>query len=574
MGACDERPFNLAPFFKGPKGEKGEGTAEAIEAAEAAKQAAQASQEALEQFNAQLLSGISHVVGSIAELKLVDPAKYQVVYVVSYWQGAGIGGGMFVKSNKSRLADGGMFISGLNNVLWERVLTSPLTVFDYGAGKDATATSYTAFANAIAYLASLPNGGTLTVPYFKLATDKTIEIPRNVSIEFQGGGLQAVSPVQSLLLITGGMSKVIGGNFSNQDKLANVAIGVTKGWDNSPVLIKGNYAAEFQYAVQWNEGDRATIEDNFFVLNETHVMSHNNFMNSSIHHNFMLGGKGISLNKEVADGSKGAPEGIDITSNKILNGGTTVGSFAVRLTSGLEVLIADNVLDQMVDGSAILLDALTNTINSTKIRNNWIGRQLGATNAQYGVYAVGNITGLFLKGNTYAGWQQHGVYTNGANSVVADFRAEDEYFYHADPCANDMQLNHSQRALISKCVFNSAGSSITEGPGVDGRVDFCTFNKAKPPQIRGGLKYGKQLGLSLDSRDDIVIEAAGAAIQVFHGLSYAPNLNEIQVTLGTIPQNDIQGLQVVNIDQSSFTITPRSAPGNNIRVGWKADITR
>ncbi|OCO99792.1 MULTISPECIES: hypothetical protein [unclassified Ensifer] len=261
------------------------------------------------------------------------------------------------------------------------------------------------FTAAIAAAAALSNGATIFVPRGTYSiTQKAV--PQNIKLVLDKGAvIQPSAATASLFDSQGGLSGISGGLLVNPSGLATNAIIVSKPADNLSCVIDDIYFSQFTRAVRLTSGDCLKVTNCTGVSNGTFVLFADDGRNSTISGNYAIGGNGVSLQK-VTQGAEGAY----IQNNGFL---PASGTYCVQLGCGLEISILGNIFDQITTGPAIIIDGQTNAIHSIKVESNWIGRQSGAANADYGLYVVGNVRDVKSFNNTYVGWQEAGIYFNG-----------------------------------------------------------------------------------------------------------------------------------------------------------------
>ncbi|NIF69463.1 hypothetical protein F3J16_04530 [Burkholderia sp. Ap-962] len=445
----------------------------------------------------------------------------------------------------------------------------------FAGGASRTGGDLVAAFNAAAALLQAHGGGVIEIPYGSFGVSATLDIAEGIDVLVHGATIKALAPVKSLFRITAGLTSLVGGSFDNANGSAQSFLQVDKGWDDKPVLISPGYVGGFTEGVTWLAGDRAIIKGGMYVSNEIHIHSLDNMMNSEISDILMLGGNGVLIEKTTTDGSKGAPEGIGISRLKVLLG-QSPATYCINLKAGLEVRIQGNIFDQIVNGQAVILDATAATVNNVKLDCNWMGRNAGASGAQFGVYAIGAVGTPHLSNNTYSGWQEAGIYFNGqaVGTAAYDVLIEDETFYHVDPCTMDINLNYAQRTRISNVTFNG-DESLGVGPGVDGRVDLCNWNSKLPPALTLGMKYGLQgSGMVLKSRGKTVIPQTDRLVAVAHGLSYPPDPSQLRAWAIGFANNAPGEIVCQDLGTTGFDIVSRNDPGaSGCPVAWTADLT-
>jgi hypothetical protein len=420
--------------------------------------------------------------------------------------------------------------------------------------------------------ASARGGGIVHLPLGTFVSS-SITLPRGVTLQGQGSQgttLQPASSMQALISVTGGFTAVRDIAFVNISNRATRAISVSKpsGDLNLPTDVAECFFTGFTAAYFHALGDCFYIRRCLSISCGVFVDCIDDGRNSRIVDNYVLGGNGIRFAKNL----QGA-EGVWIAGNCILP--ATGGTFAIALYCGLEMAITGNILDQVVTGQAIIIQSPVESISAVKITDNWLGRQLGAAGADYGLYITGNVTNVRCKGNTYTGFTQAGINVAGAGARAA-FSFSGEVFYAADKNLRDIQLTSVNDVLIEGCSFSGSGASIVENAGVSGRVRDCSFGATfNPSNIGLGLRYSEQTtGMMTRNKGTVTIPSSGTAQTVTHGLSYQPGIQDIRITANAPGSSDPGHFIVTNITATTFVISPRSAPGSDIGVGWEADITR
>ena len=442
----------------------------------------------------------------------------------------------------------------------------PLAVNLYGVGETFWDARFDAAIDAAVAL----GGADIYVPpgVYTLTQRK---IPQGVFIRLDSGAsIRPRLATSSLFNITGGLSGVTGGKLENTSSLATAAITVDKPVNNLPVYVGyGMYAASFPNFVLWVNGDCANVKDVTSVSNGTFFSSQNDCRNSELSGNYILGGSGMRFQK----GAQQA-EGVVIRDNLILP--ASGGSFCVKIEGGLLFTITGNIFDQIITGNAIEILGTTNGVSCIVITDNWMGRQLAASGADFGLYVVGNVRNLKSENNTYVGFTEAGIYANGLSSgAIRNLSSLNDVFFVDDRNLRDISLEYAEDVQITGAEF-SGTAAIVENTGVTGRVDLCDFRRSHlPPLKAAGLKYGRQrAGMTLESSGQITISSAGVAQTIAHGLSYTPSLANFKVIVGGITPNGTGDVVVANITAKTFDLSPRIAPGADVPVAWSVDMTR
>jgi hypothetical protein len=296
----------------------------------------------------------------------------------------------------------------------------------------------------------------------------------------QSGGASLKTHGSFGLKITSGLTTVEGVEFIGNG--CDNGILVAKAADNYPCVIRdGLFSGFTKSGIAWASGDCPVIEGNTLINNTTHILFSNDGRNGSILNNSTLGGTGI-----VLDSSSIQMEGSLIANNHIMAG--LPGARGLIIKSGLEIDVYSNIIDQVINTQGVVIDAGARSVANIKLSNNWIGRQ-GGQPADYGVYIAGPVSGFRSVNDTFAGWQQAGLFFNGSPSAqISGPIVRDANFLFADPCGRDIQVQYTNRMLIDGCEFHSAAPIVESGP-VSGYVTGCMF----PSGFGGGsLKYGQQ----------------------------------------------------------------------------------
>jgi len=423
---------------------------------------------------------------------------------------------------------------------------------------------------AISKAASFSNGGVVRLPPNRLFEITEREVPDRVYIDAGQASIRALSTTPGLFKCVGGLSGISGGFWLNPSGYATRAITVDKPIDNTVLSIKGGYFSEFTNALEVAGGDCIFITDNIGVSNGVALLVTNEFLNSSFADNYILGGNGVSIQK-ITQGA----EGCDISDNWILP--ATGGTFGINIQTALHVEIRGNIIDQLTTGNAIELDGITNPVSAVTIQGNWLGSQVGS-NGNYGIYGYGAITELDIQNNTFAGFDQAGVYLNGsAPNVMKRITVSDNTYLSTFTSVRDIQLAYIDGIRICGEKFSGA-ASLVEGAGVIGRVDFCDWAMSVKPSAGIGqtLKYGKQVrGLVLDNRGTATIAQTTKVIQIAHGLAYTPANIDFRVIPSSLATNAVGEIYVDTIDATNASIKSRNDPGaGGAPVAWAVDMTR
>ena len=432
--------------------------------------------------------------------------------------------------------------------------------------KDFTSNSFT---SAIAKVVAA-GGGEVLVPPGTYTFTATVTIPQNVEIVGDGHGsiIQPGAALTSLFNVTGGLSAIRGLNIQNSGGLSTYGITVSKSADNLDVFIERNYIASFTQGLRWVDGDLPNIFDNTFNSNGVAIVIVNDGRGALIHKNYILGSSGISLRK----GAQG-PEGVSIFANRIVPGNIGAGAYCIDIQAGLEIYITNNILDQIVQGNAVQIDGSVNSVDFVKFLNNYVGRQLAAANANYGIYAYGAIRELSIVGCTFVGWRQAGIYLVGtAVSIGRKALISVCDFYNADPNLRDIQLDYNTDVTVANTNFTGT-ANVVEGTACTGRVDACGFS-VLPSSV--ALKFGVQLyGLTTINSGSSNCPQTTKVVTITHGVDVVPLASDIVITPTAFAVNDPGEFIITAITTTQFTVTCRNDPGaGGAAFRWGVDVSR
>lgn len=445
-----------------------------------------------------------------------------------------------------------------------------VSVEDFGALGNGVANDSAAFAAAITAVAALVEGGDVYIPAGRyLITQQTV--PANVQILLdEGAQILPFAATASLFRLTGGLSGIFGGRMSNASSYCPIAVIVDKPFNNFPFEMESCYFASFTTAIRIDGGDCIHIRKNTFNSNTLAIHVTDEFLNSSVSSNYILGGNGVLIQKAT----QGA-EGVTINNNIILP--AAGGTYCINMQAGLEIDIYNNILDQVVTGDAISMDGSAGEIASVKIHYNWMGRQAAAAGATYGLYVVNNVRGLIVDSNTFVGFQQANINLNGLGAnKLREVRITNNNHYYADAAVRDISLTDVSRLLIDGDAFHGT-SSIVENSGVTGRVVNCDFTgSALPSTITSGLRYGDQTaGMTVKNEGSSTVPSPSRAVTITHGLSYTPTGADITVMPTSFSAADFGYFIVDTIGATTFRIVSAYDPtGGGVGVVWRADLTR
>ncbi|WIW89288.1 hypothetical protein K3M67_04750 [Sphingobium sp. V4] len=423
---------------------------------------------------------------------------------------------------------------------------------------------------AISKAVGQAGGGVVNIPPNAVFELTQREVPRTVVINAGDAVLQPKSATPSLFKLLGGLSGVIGGQWVNSGNLAAAGIVINKTEDTVRTLVSPTYMAGFATAILNENGNAIDIIGGLFINNGVAIRSINDFRNSVISRVFTQGGNGVSLE----NGTTHQPEGVVIDRNKLFP--ATGGTYAIQIKGGLDIKIRDNVLDQVITGNGIVVDGVMSGVKDVIIEGNWIGRQYLQAGALRGIYAVGAIKDLHIHRNTIVGFQQAGIYANGtAPGVFTGLKAGGNIWLIDDRCYVGYDLNYVEAAIAHE-RFTATGTSISEGTGVSGRVDFCDFtNSPLPSSVMSGLRYGRQhAGMVLRKKLDLTIGAAALTVSGGHGLSYTPDTRDFNVHLINKPPTSPGQIYVTAADAVNVTVACDTAPGASLGVRLEANIER
>lgn len=447
-------------------------------------------------------------------------------------------------------------LDGLKSQIW-------VNVKSFGAKGDGITNDTESIQNAIN---SLSTGGTIYFPKGVYNISSTIIVPQKIFILGEGIGttIRPMSSIINVFNITGSLTKIENLSITNQNNYATNGISINKSADNLYVTIRDLYISSFSSGILWNNGDRAYVENNSFVNNTVAFKSLNDCRNSVFSRNYILGGSGFDYGK-VSQGV----EGIVISENHILNGNTGTETFGLSFNGALSIDIIGNVFDQIYNGNGINL--IGTNINCIKIYNCWFGANASATIAKYGVFATYG-SGIFINGCTFTGFNQAGIYLKGiSTNIINKVSISNCEFYYADVNLRDIQIEYVTNILISCCMF-SGTANIVEGNNCSGMVEKCAFTII--PTVNN-LKYYEQLsGIVVKNRGVGTIAGGSRTCTVTHGLSFAPNAGDINITLSTVPSNSMGQIYIDNITATSFRVVTETAVAYDVPFSWKADTSQ
>jgi hypothetical protein len=449
-----------------------------------------------------------------------------------------------------------------------------VNVLSFGADSTGSVDSSAAFTAAITAVSSSNSaGGTVYVPQGVYILNTGITVPGGVFLigtGAQGSIIRPSAAMISLITLSGGLSGVQGLQLVNVSAFATNAINVTKTANNLNCIIEKNYIALFSTGVLWSSGDMGRLDNNVFINNTVAFNSANDFRNSVLLRNYVLGGNGFSFNKSTQ-----GPEGVTIDFN-VIQPATAGVSYCLALNACLEFSITNNIFDQTINGNAVQIDATTNTCANIKLTNNWMGRRAAQAGAAYGLIFTNGVKNLESVGNTYVGWQQAGIYGQGTVGAPSlNFRSRDDIFYFGDQCVREIQLIYATQVVISGITFFSTSASIIEQTGCSGRIDACWFTSVLPTIIN--LKLGLQSGgalVNLASGVGTLLSGA-TSVTVTHGINTVATASAADTLVNfTAVNGDMGPVWLTNFTATTFQINVAVAPTANTAFSWKIDMSR
>lgn len=447
----------------------------------------------------------------------------------------------------------------------------------FGAKGDGSTNDTSSLQAAADYLGNLA-GGTLYLPRGKYRLTG-IDLPRGVNLVGAGdqGTLLAgyATGTDHLVRITGGVANVCNIGFTNDEGYVARALVIEK------ALAEGNldndiyqcFFSSFPKAIEHVDGDTIFIDRCEFINNSNCINVLNDFRASMISSCYFLGGNGIRMAAVTQGG-----EGVTIFANRFAP--AEIGQFGIALSCGLEIALIGNIIDQIVQGSALIIDGSTFNINNIKSTNNWYGRRYdpaSASEAAYGIYVVGNVQNFQSLGDTFVGFQEAGIELNGtASQPIVDASIRSPIFYGADRCLRDIACTYAKRLFID-AAKHTGTASLVELAGCDGLVSNGDYTLSALPARAGGLKYSTQMsGITLkNSGTGVIPSGTVRQVIVAHGLSYRPVAGQIRVASNAFANNDPGELvPIINDNDTTFTVACRNDPGaSGAGFNWYADLT-
>lgn len=397
------------------------------------------------------------------------------VFVAGYYaKGDGGGGQYFLDPADCTTADnGGTVIVTTDGGRWKLARTSTLSVRQFGAKGDRVTDDRACIQAAIDCFGW--HGGTVYFPTGEYAIGGAGLVMSDRVAGFNGAVLEGegqgvvlvkIGTPNSILCIKGKRSTIRSLTFDGAG-LAGCGIFMDTAFNGQPTLIENCAFQSFVNQGIFNDdGDSYMVRNCYFLgCGQYAIVSRNNFMNSTIAANYIQGSGGVRLGSASQQA-----EGVRIVDNTIL----CVGGIGVLIDWGLEITIANNVIDQVshcgvrVKNNASYVKLIGNWIaggvdgcvrlddNASRITvqgNTFEGGAVSqlVANAQ----VVGNITGLVVQGN------QHGNIAAGSYGML---------------------ILNTRRASITGNVTHGAGESMYWNTGT-GVISSNCFHKA--PVIDG-----------------------------------------------------------------------------------------
>jgi hypothetical protein len=317
---------------------------------------------------------------------------------------------------------------------------------------------YPAFAAALAQLAST-GGGTLRVPAATCLVSQPIVIPGGPVgyglIKIVGAGPSSViSPTASMaevINVPSGQVDISDLSLVNVSAFAGAGIAQTKPANNLPTRYSNLRLVGFTKGIEIATGDNFDISSSFFLNNGTAVSLENQCLNGRVRSNYMLGGNGVDL--PVAPTQQ--CEGVAIEHNDILPGAN--GSFGIRVLSGLQIDLTDNIIDQVTTGPGVILDATNHAVADITIKGGWIGAQGGATAVTNGLQITGSVQYVTVKAVTFVGWLGYDVSVTGSNGFSLG-----ESRLTSTASIGNLLLSGAAANVVTGNTFKHATNSITE----------------------------------------------------------------------------------------------------------------
>lgn len=440
---------------------------------------------------------------------------------------------------------------------------------DFGATGNGSTDDYNNIKSAVDLLNT--TGGILYIPIGNYKISHSIQITKPCIIMGTGDSskLSPYSSITCLFDIQSTLVTIENLNLENTGGLATRAIEVTNTNDDTPIIFNNLYIALFTRGILWRDGTRCIIQNCTMVSNTLAFESLNDCRNSVFTNLYTLGGSGILLG-----GNDSKAEGVEIINCYLFPGNNgDVNSFAVKIVSGLAITISNCILDQIVTGSAVVIDG-ANT-RDIHIKNCWIGANYNSTTTNYGILQIYG-TGLYVSECTIVGFDQSGIYIQGASTRTNNLIYIDNCnFLNEDPNLRDIQLDYATNVIISRCRF-SGTSNIVEQNNCSGVVKDCYFTNIPS---RTQLKYQNQLNNTVKTTGygTATIPATQRTVTVTHGLSYTPDISDINVVLQGFPSNNesIGSVVIDSITSSTFRIVIQTATTvSNVVFSWKAVLNQ
>jgi len=285
-------------------------------------------------------------------------------------------------------------------------INGTVNVKDFGAVGDGVADDTAAIQAAIS---GASPWGTIFIPEGVYRVTSTITLPASSGLnglQIKGiGNGTVIKPASTVAIVFDAL-----GDFASFDSLqidgalTSGAIGIVFRGDNNNnyVSVTNCFFGTIAIGIQLRT-DSWTVARCQFTNATTAIDCANWAMNGSCYDNYTLGGSvSVLLRTDPAAASPQQPEGVRIFSNCFLN--TAAGAQAIKILSGLEISIFNNIIDQTGSGGYAIYAQpdVGQVISHLKIRDNWLCA--GPTSSGYAAWvAIGsgnNANNIFFEGNT------------------------------------------------------------------------------------------------------------------------------------------------------------------------------
>jgi hypothetical protein len=300
----------------------------------------------------------------------------------------------------TKRATGAELAKGLNTI------NGTVNVKDFGAVGDGVADDTAAIQAAIS---GASPWGTIFIPEGVYRVTSTITLPASSGLnglQIKGiGNGTVIKPASTVAIVFDALGDLASFDSLQIDgALTSGATGIVFRGDNNNnyVSVTNCFFGTIAIGIQLRT-DSWTVARCQFTNATTAIDCANWAMNGSCYDNYTLGGSvSVLLRTDSAATSPQQPEGVRIFSNCFLN--TAAGAQAIKILSGLEISIFNNIIDQTGSGGFAVYAQPDSgqSISHLKIRDNWLCA--GPTASGYALWVAqgsgNNANNVFVEGNT------------------------------------------------------------------------------------------------------------------------------------------------------------------------------